>query len=382
MKDRNGEELPKGISIKKNGYEGRFQYQREKYWVNDSELKTCVKKLNNLRYEVEHSLYTKKTNYTVDQWFIIWIREYKSLSSKEGTVQVYEDSYRNYIKKMLGSKKIKDISSVLIQKLYNDLFRNGYSTNTIEIVASVINGMYKQALRNKMIQDNPASLATIPRNNTIKKERRVMSSLEQNLLLDYAKGTVHYNLYLLSLATGMRSGEVRGLEWSDVDFKKKTIHVTGTLIYVNGKYKRTTPKTLTSNRNIPMLDSVATMLKQQKQLLSELKLQLGDSFQPKKEFANLIFYNEHGDPINRDRYRKVLNSIIKKINQDGHVFPGISPHTFRHTFATRCIEQGMKPNTLKTILGHSKLSMTMDLYAHVMPDDKSDEMQKIAFLFA
>lgn len=53
-------------------------------------------------------------------------------------------------------------------------------------------------------------------------------------------------------------------------------------------------------------------------------------------------------------------------------------HTFRHSFATSCIEKGMSPQTLKTILGHSKLSMTMDLYAHVLPDTKAEEMQKNA----
>lgn len=62
-------------------------------------------------------------------------------------------------------------------------------------------------------------------------------------------------------------------------------------------------------------------------------------------------------------------------------FPRITSHVFRHTFATRAIEAGMPPQVLKTILGHSSLAMTMDLYSHVLPDTKADEMQKIANVF-
>lgn len=57
------------------------------------------------------------------------------------------------------------------------------------------------------------------------------------------------------------------------------------------------------------------------------------------------------------------------------------PHVFRHTFATRAIESGMQPQVLKTILGHSSLAMTMDLYSHVLPDTKAEEMEKIANAF-
>ena len=69
------------------------------------------------------------------------------------------------------------------------------------------------------------------------------------------------------------------------------------------------------------------------------------------------------------------------IRRDGKEFEPIHIHTLRHTFATRCIENGMQPQVLKTILGHSSLSMTMDLYSHVLPDTKVEEMKKIANCF-
>ena len=72
---------------------------------------------------------------------------------------------------------------------------------------------------------------------------------------------------------------------------------------------------------------------------------------------------------------------IERIRADRYDFPRITSHIFRHTFATRAIEAGMQPQVLKTILGHSSLAMTMDLYSHVLPDTKSEEMNKISKAF-
>ena len=85
--------------------------------------------------------------------------------------------------------------------------------------------------------------------------------------------------------------------------------------------------------------------------------------------------------MSRDRLQAEINRIVNHILADGQDFPRITPHIFRHTFATRAIEAGMPPQVLKTILGHSSLAMTMDLYSHVLPDTKAAEMEKIAGAF-
>lgn len=94
-----------------------------------------------------------------------------------------------------------------------------------------------------------------------------------------------------------------------------------------------------------------------------------------------LFCNENGDPLSRERVQGEIDRIIKRIQAAGYDFERITPHVFRHTFAARAIEAGMAPQVLKTILGHSSLSMTMDLYSHVLPDTKADEMEKIAKVF-
>ena len=88
-----------------------------------------------------------------------------------------------------------------------------------------------------------------------------------------------------------------------------------------------------------------------------------------------------GRPINKQRVTVEIERILARMEADGLDFPYFTLHTTRHTFATRCIEGGMEPQTLKAILGHSSLSMTMDLYAHVLPDAKNEAMSMVSNAF-
>ena len=375
--DRNGKKLPEGITQRADGrYMGRFQYGGERYAVYDTELREVKKKLTSLKYEVENGLFAKQDNITVSGWFDIWMKEYKEPTVKKGTAGVYKDNFRSYIQKPLGKKKLKDIRPEHIQKIYNDLNKKGYSRNTIELVSVVLSGMYKQALKNKIIIENPVPLATLPKVSE-HKEPRVMTVEEQRIFLEYAKDSYLNDLFVLALATGMRSGELRGLQWNDVDLKDKTVHIKNTLVYVNKGYLLDTPKTPTSKRDIPLIDNAVANFKRQKLKQAENRMLLGDKWKNKEGLENLVFTTMTGYPINRDMLKQELNRVVAEIQKEHEEFKHITPHTF----ATRCIENGMPPQVLKTILGHSKLSMTMDLYSHVLPNTKAAEIQKIASLF-
>jgi len=379
--DLSGKRLPEGITQRADGrYMGRFRHGGDRYTVYDNDLREVKKKYANLKYEVEHGLFAKQDNITVSGWFDIWMKEYKEPTVKQGTVGVYRDNFRSYIEKPLGRKKLKDIRPEHIQRIYNNLNRKGYSRNTIELVSVVLSGMYKQALKNKVIIENPVPLATLPKISE-HKEPRVMTVEEQRIFLECAKDSYLNDLFILALATGMRSGELRGLQWQDVDFKDKTIHIKNTLVYVNKDYLLDTPKTPTSRRDIPLIDNAVAVLKRQKLKQSENRMLLGDKWKNKEGLENLVFTTMTGYPINRDMLKQELNRVVAEIQKEHKEFKHITPHTFRHTFATRCIENGMPPQVLKTILGHSKLSMTMDLYSHVLPNTKATEIQKIANLF-
>ncbi len=330
---------------------------------------------------MRHGIFTKRNNTTVDQWFNVWLKEYKELQVKEGSKLVYSDAYRLYIKQCIGRMQLQAVQGEHIQRIYNDLKRKNYSDSTIDITATVLSGMFKRATMNKLISDNPVEMACPEFKKDDNKEIRVMSRDEQKLFLEYAKDSWIYPLLYVALYTGMRSGELRGLTWDRIDFEKRWIYVNRSLLYLNKEYVLGATKTKSSVRKIPMLDNVYDVLKKHKKEQLERRMIHGDMWKEKEGMEQLVFPSDTGYPMNRDRLKVQTNLIIDKIRKDGYEFVHITPHTCRHTFATRCIENGMQPKVLQKLLGHSKLSQTMDLYVHTEDEFKVEEMKKIANLF-
>ena len=152
------------------------------------------------------------------------------------------------------------------------------------------------------------------------------------------------------------------------------LHVRRTVNYIEGKgYYEDVPKTASSLRDIPLTDDIFKFLNDQ--------MSFQRQYTKIHNIGQYIFCNELGEVLSRERVQAEIDRITKKIISDGVEFPHITPHVFRHTFATRAIEAGMEPQVLKTILGHSSLAMTMDLYSHVLPDTKAEAMEKIAIAF-
>ena len=374
--------LPKGITLRKDGrYMGRFMYRGEKFTVYGENPRKVKKELDNLRYEVEHSMYEKPSNITVDAWFWEWISTYKSRTIKPTTLERYQSYYKNHLQTPLGNKRLVDIRANDIQKILNAMADQNFAKGTIKLARVALNGMFEQARKNKLIKENPLSDVTIP-NGAGKRQRTSLTRQEQDLVLEYVQiyAPKYYTLYALALCTGMRRGELLGLRWQDVDFSKQMIHVTGTLSILSAKGSkpyRGTPKTKTSYRDIPMTREAYEILKCERKEQLRVKMKQGEQWKPLEGLEDLVFLSRTGKPQARSNIEHASQRIMKQIEKDGKEITPFSFHSLRHTFATRAIENGMNPQTLKAILGHSSLSMTMDLYSHVMEDTKAQEMEKM-----
>ena len=374
-KDARGRELPKGIRQRDNGtFEGRVAVDGKRVSVYGNTVTEVKKKISETKYKMEHGIYVDQCNISFDEWFNTWLEEYKKNSVKSGTVFSYKNYYKYYIKDELGMRKLRDLRGEHIQHLYNKLKQDGIATSTIKIVSAVLSGCMKQALKNGLIERNPVPLAILPKAGA-KKQSRVLTQEEQTLFLKYAKAknSYLYNFFALALRTGMRNGELRGLKYSDIDKKKMVIHVVRTLKYEEGRgLYEDTPKTASSTRDIPLTEDMLQIIENQKKFWGISKII------NKNEY---VFHQGDKRPISRDCVQSEIDRVIALIREDGINFERFTCHGFRHTFATRAIESGMQPQTLKTILGHSTLSMTMDLYSHVLPSTKAEEMEAISGAF-
>lgn len=373
-KDKNGRELPKGICYRKDGrYMAQITHHGKKHTLYDRNLTELKRKFSDLKYELRHGTYSKQDRIKVATWFNTWVNIYKKPTVKQGTYALYNDIYNRYINEAIGKKKLKDVYVMDIQKLYNDLYYNGYSHNTLELVSIVLNGMFNEAVNNDIITKNVVSKATLPK--IAKTKPKVLSRDEQKIFMEAIQTSYLRDLFILAQATGMRSGELRGLEWQNVDFDNKVIYVRKALLYLNNDYILDDPKTESSIRDIPFLDIVHKILSEHKKTQEEERKFMGKRWKPKKGMEDLVFTSATGYPINRDVLKCEMNRVIESINNSGIKFEHITPHTLRHTMATRSIENGMSPKVLQSILGHSKLSTTMDLYVHPLDEHRAEQFK-------
>lgn len=370
--------LPKGISLVpgKELYRWRFRYDGKDYAGYCKTSKQAEKELSDKRYEVEHGMYCKEENITFDSWFNTWITTYKT-NCKESTLNQYMNSYKRYIKPEFGKRKIKLLRTEPLQAFSNRM-ASKYSATVFRECNFLLYDALQQAVKNRIINRNPMEYVTMPKTKE-RKKKGALSADQQQAFLKEAESCEYYRLFKLSTLTGMRIGEIIGLQWSDVDFKNREIHVTHTMSYIpkKGQYLDK-PKSKASLRTIPMIESAYTLLREQRKDQLKQKLQLGQYWALAAGMENLVFTSQNGTGIYDTNIRTAMRRICDKLNDQGIDRYNCTFHTLRHCFATRCIENGMEPKTLQTILGHTTLAMTMDLYCDVMEQTKKDAMHKIA----
>ena len=190
----------------------------------------------------------------------------------------------------------------------------------------------------------------------------------QKTFLQYAENQSYENQYRFILQTGLRTAELVGLKWKDVDFESKTIQIRRSMEYRYSakEWRIGEPKSKSGYRTIPLTEEAVAILKKQKEKnkrISEIST----------EWEEFVFLCRKGIPVKNSTYDTALFKICDKAK-----IPRFSMHILRHTFATRCIEAGMKPKILQMLLGHSNIGITMNLYVHTTEEEKKKEMDLVA----
>lgn len=389
-KSLSGKELGKGIRQRANGkYEARYSVGGKSYSIYSDNLRELKAKLEFESAKANSNLAVAYKNYTLNEWFEEWFETYKKKGLKISSVAPMRRKYTNSFGRIIGRKKIADITNMDIQRVVNQLSEEGKAKSTIRDCLGRTRECFESAKNNNIIAVNPCIEIILPRVAEKKEERRFLTTEEQKTFLSVAEEKWYKEMFYIMFLTGMRVGEVGGLMWEDVDFKKKEIHVKRSLMcqYEKGvkTLRLTEPKTLNAYRTIPFMGEAEEMFLSQKEKYDRLKLELGDRW--RSEYDGLVFCTTLGSECTRHIVEKEIKKIVKEINEreriealyehrNPEIFEDLYPHAIRHTFCSRCYERGIDVKVTQKLMGHSSIGITLDYYTHLGGKQFNDAVEK------
>ena len=368
-KDLKGKEIGAGIVQQPNGtYFARFVDKFGKRRTKRSKKLQEVKQwLADATYIDQHSDLDQATDMLVDAWFDYWIG-IKKQTVRPNTVRNYSERYERNIKGVIGNKLLTDVKPIHCQKIFLDMADEGYKTTTIYQTRIALYNMFEFARENDVLIANPCKKSLKSDMGKPSDKKEALTIDVQKKFLEAVVGYSYENQYRFVLQTGLRTGELIGLKWSDIDFENRTMKIERTMEYRYkvGEWRVGPPKSKSGYRTIPLTDEAIRILENQRSKNKSLKL-------VPMEWKDIVFLCRKGTPVKNSTYDTGLFKYCDRVG-----IPRFSMHVLRHTFATRCIEGGMKPKTLQKILGHSNIGITMNLYVHITEDEKHREIDLVA----
>lgn len=322
--------------------------------------KEAQQSANELMNQLNKGINITSSGQLLNEYLYSWLETYAKRKVRETTFTNYKRAIDSRIIPFLGNYRLNEITMQHGESFVNHLLEENLSPRYIEYLMVLLKGALDRAVLWELIIKNPLKHIEIPRDRR-KKGLSVWSQDEVNTFLLHAKfgDYMYYALFLLTLYTGMRRGEVLGLRWQDVDLENKKVKVEQTLIYDEKGFRFGEPKTESSKRQIAIDDYVCQELKRHKKNQNEFKLLLGGGY----EDYGLVFANHEGKPIYPRNLTDHFNRAIKKAS-----VPRIRFHDLRHTHATLLMKMGENPKIVSERLGHSKINTTLDVYSHVTSD--------------
>ena len=366
-------------------WEARYYDPREsdpkkqrKSIINKSQ-KSVVELLKNIMAEISCGVtLLVNENPTISEWLPFWLKEYKILELSDGTYDSYNRHIKINIIPLIGHIRLKDLTGLNIQKMYNKLQESkktgGHKLSgaTVAKIKNILSGALQQAITNRIIRSNPILEAKPPKVND--SDIRILLKEEQKQFISVLPFFNTGNMFAVSLATGMRIGELCALEVKDINREQKYINITKSAGRRKDKYtgevsiKIGPPKTKNSIRKIPLLPSLEVMLDRQAQLVSELREKAGDRWNEN----TLVFPTDEGNIHDLSGLRASMGRILKRAG-----LPHMTIHALRHTYATTALNAGVAAQNVAKLLGHKDGATTLRFYAHYINTEAITQLENL-----
>ena len=346
-------------------YQLRFTVDHRRYAVYGRTVDECRQKEAEKRKEIEERAYHRRKEIPLSEYCDWWLSGKKG-TVKSSTILSYTTQIHAITAHPIGKVLLRDLRPQHVRDLIADR-RDKVGASSVNLMILVLKSVLRTAQQEQLISWNPAdgiSALRAPKRVLEEDLHRALTKEETAAFLRAAdaRSDPYRDLYRLMLHTGLRIGEAIALE--DRDIAGNQIHVSRTITRSGGSHIiGDGPKSDAGDRIIP-LDSEALRAIE---AAREYRTAIGAS-------TSRIFCSRTGGLL----YSQHVNDQIRQTCKAAGIAT-ITSHALRDSFATRCAESGMQPRVLMEIMGHSSISVTMQIYVHVMDDVKTAQLLAVDF---
>jgi len=333
--------------------------------------KEVQEKLRVALHEQKQGMLATGPQQTLKQYLEQWLEEVHRPTLRLSSYDRYRSLLNNHILPSLGHIQVNKLTVQQVQALYARKVNEGLSAKTIQNIHGLLHKALDNAVKWGLVSRNVCSVVSTPR--LIRHEIHPLTKEQAQLLLEKAHGQGLEAILSLALVTGMRRGELLALRWQDIDFEAMSLHVSRTVNHLGSYgYVENEPKTARSRRKIMVPQFVIEVLHEHKARQAEARLKAGSKWKEQ----DLVFPNTSGGFIYPD---VLLNQFRKLLKNAG--LPHMRFHDLRHSAATILLSMGVHVKVVQELLGHSAITMTMDVYSHVLPSMQQEAMGKLNDLY-
>lgn len=326
---------------------------------------------------MQSGAYVSPSAETLGPYLRAWLEAHRiNKPLRDSTYHGYRKIIDKYITPRLGAVALQKLRPEHLDAFYAELQRDGrrlgnaaLSARTVRHVHIVLRSALAAAVRKGRLASNPADRADAPAPKAT--EMHVWSALELRAFLEHVRDDRLYAAWLLAAGTGLRRGEVLGLRWKDCDLDSGRLTVTQTLLDVGHKLTFGPPKTDAGRRTVALDAGTVAVLRAHRTRQLEERLACGGDFND----GALVFCRADGDPVHPAWFSRAFDQRVTASR-----LPAIRLHDLRHTHATIALGAGVNVKVVSERLGHSKIAITLDTYAHVMPTMQEEAAERVAAL--
>lgn len=313
-------------------------------------------KLTKAKADRERGLVFEAGNLTLGKYLERWLVDSVRGSVRVKTYEGYETAVRVHIAPAMGKIKLTNVTPIHLRVLYREKLDAGLSTRTVQYLHVTLRRALGQAVTDGLVPRNVAEVVNAPR--VVTRQMRPLTSEQARAFVEAAKGDRHEALYVLAVTTGLRRGELLGLKWEDLDLDAGVLRVKRALAPDARTFAQ--PKTAKARRSVRLTSGAVRALQWHRERQSQARQRLDSLWQE----HGLVFPSMVGTPLNPENLvKRSFKPLLERVG-----LPPIRFHDLRHTCATLLLSKGVNPKIVQEMLGHANISVTLDIYSHVLPD--------------